>query len=152
MIENLLNKYINWASNTGWKTFIKAFFLALLYSFLMCLFRSDEWGLCPFYFPLSPLDTFLSPLIEIQHLLGIPIRENANEFIYVLIIFLFVSMNFYLLGKKDSKLRQKAKSYAHIIKMCFIIYLSIVTFFYVLILITGYDCSFNLCGFLQGYR
>lgn len=152
MIKRLLINYINFAEKTGWKTFFKVIFVALLYTLILCLFHSDVYGLCLFFFPLNVFSLFVSPLATVVNVLGLDIKTDEYTVIAIyLLIFSAILINVYRLVKPESAFCRFAKKISLITKMILISYLIIIVILYAYYWISGEPCSPEVCGFLKGY-
>ena len=153
MMKNMLNKYINWVDSTGWKTFFKVYGLAVLYFFVICLIRSDGFGVCIIVFPFDPLDSFIAPFLRILELCNIASPDRTEDMIAAIYVLLLSGLliNIYHFGKKESSFRQKALILSQIIKLGLVSYLIVIIIFYAYLWISGGWCNHTTCGFLMGY-
>lgn len=154
MIKNLLNKYVNWVDSTGWKTFFKVYGLAVLYSFVMCLYKPDEFfAFCIFFFPLNPLELFILPFLKA---LGLFLELNMQEqdnilFSFGLLCLFGFLINIYRINKQEGSLSKITKKISKITKLGLVSYVFIIFLFYLSVIIFRYECNAQLCGNLKGY-
>lgn len=154
MMKNWLEKYIAWVDSTGWKTFFKVYGLATLYSLILCLFKSDMYGACLIGFPLNPLTLFIAPLMLFFEFIVVKIPNRIyydSVVAFYGLITLGIIINLYRFSKQDSLLRLQAKKISRVVKLGLVSYVFIILVFYLGVLITGYDCGYEVCGFLKGY-